>query len=284
VRVVSTKSPQGKTEKSKKKRELILRAAAKVFKEKGYAQTTLSDIAALADTYSGSMYYYFASKDHLVEQVLNIGTTSVSEVVMKRMARAKKGAAVLPRLRLALETHLMQMLKRDDFIVAYWKIIDQVPAEIRERHNKLPRLYGKFWTELIKEGQSTGELRADLDANIVQLLLVGSSIYSLMWYREEGRLSVDEIADVLIEMFFNGMRPREGGPAAQLPRKASNSGAKKPPAQVAGEGARPKKRKSAGPKTSGPVLARSIALTGSVQASKETGAARTAKRVRKPAS
>lgn len=200
-------NPITKTEKSKKKRELILKAAAKVFREKGYAQTTLSDIAALADTYSGSMYYYFPSKDHLVEEVLNIGTTSVSDVVMKRLSKVKKDGDAIGRIRLALETHLYQMLKRDDFIVAYWKIIDQVPAEIHKRHSKLPRSYGKFWQDLIVEGQKSGQLRSDLDPNIVRLLLVGSSIYTLMWFHDEGPLSVEDVAGVLIEMFFNGMRP-----------------------------------------------------------------------------
>ena len=149
---------------------------------------------------------------------------------------------------MALETHLAQMLKRDDFIVAYWKIIDQVPHEIRQRHSKLPKLYGQFWLDLIKEGQESGELRADLDANIVRLLLVGSSIYSLMWYHEEGRLSVEEIAGVLIEMFFNGMRRRDGDLAIETKAAA------KPATEKA------EKPKSAKGKPSGAPLARSIAL------------------------
>jgi AcrR family transcriptional regulator len=251
--VQSVKVPVSKTEKSRKKRELILRAAARVFTEKGYAQTTLSDIAALADTYSGSMYYYFPSKDHLVEEVLNIGTTSVSEVVIKRVSKIKKGICVVDRLRIALESHLGQMLKRDDFIVAYWKIIDQVPAEIRERHNRMPRIYGQFWLDLIKEGQASGELRDDLDPNIVRLLLVGSSIYSLMWYHEEGRMSVEQIANVLIQMFFYGMTNKPV-PAIQAVKSAvviSDEGRAKPVAA---------KRSVKKPKSLHPPLARSVVL------------------------
>ena len=127
---------------------------------------------------------------------------------MKRVSRARKGEDIVTRIRMALETHLYQMLKRDDFIVAYWKIIFQVPAEVRERHKKMPKAYGQFWQKLIEEGQRTGALRADLNPNMVRLLLVGSTIYTLMWYDEEGPLSIEEITEVLIEMFLNGMRPR----------------------------------------------------------------------------
>lgn len=196
-----------KTEKSRKKRELILRAAAHVFRESGYAHATLSDIAAEADTFSGSLYYYFSSKEHLVEEVLNRGTTNVSDVVMKRMSREKAETDPLKRLQIALEAHMYEMLKRDDFIVAYWKIIDQVPPEIRERHIEFPKRYGRFWSDLIHDGQQSGQIRSDLDPTIIRLLLLGSSIYTLMWFREEGPLSVEDIAATLIEVFVNGLRP-----------------------------------------------------------------------------
>ena len=47
--------PIDKTSKSKKKRVAILKAAAKVFREKGYSEATLTDIATLAGTFSGSL-------------------------------------------------------------------------------------------------------------------------------------------------------------------------------------------------------------------------------------
>lgn len=203
--MASDDKPVTKTEKSRKKRQLILEAAAKVFRDKGYAAATLSDIAGLADTFSGSMYYYFPSKDHLVEEVLNIGTTSVSDFVMERMATVDKDLDAISRIRLALVAHMSQMLKRDDFVVAYWKIINEVPQDIRERHRRLPRNYGHFWQELIEEGQAKGQLRADLDATVVRLLLVGASIYVLMWYDEKRSQSVEDIANTLVELFFFGM-------------------------------------------------------------------------------
>lgn len=197
--------PIDKTSKSKKKRVAILKAAAKVFREKGYSEATLTDIATLAGTFSGSLYYYFESKDVLVEEVLNIGTTSVSDLVIKKVYNIGDGMDIVERIRLALKEHMTQMLKRDDFVVAYWKLIEQVPAEIRERHRRLPRAYGKFWQNLLEEGQRSGALRQDLDPTIVRLLLVGSSIYTLMWFDEHRRRSISEIADTLVEMFFNGM-------------------------------------------------------------------------------
>jgi AcrR family transcriptional regulator len=194
-----------KTDKSRKKRRAILEAAAKVFREKGYAEATLADIAELANTFSGSLYYYFSSKEQLVEEVLNIGTTSVSDLVMKKLAKVDKETGIVARIQLALVEHMTLMLRRDDFVVAYWKIIEQVPADIRERHRRLPRAYGRFWQQLLDEGRDTGVLRNDLDMTVVRLLLMGSTIYALQWFDDQRGSTIEDIADTMVAMFFDGM-------------------------------------------------------------------------------
>ena len=201
-----------KTKKAVIKRQRILTAAAKLFGTKGYSETTLADIGAEAGTYAGSLYYYFPSKESIVEEVLNIGTTSVSNLVMGKVSMLPAETAVLDRIRVALETHMGQMLKRDEFVVAYWKIIDQVPEEIRQRHLVLPRAYGRFWQGMLNDAQMSGEIRSDLNSKMLRLLLIGSTIYALDWFNPDGQYSPTEIADVLAEMFFFGVFPRPRAP------------------------------------------------------------------------
>ena len=197
-----------KTKKAVIKRQRILTAAAKLFGTKGYSETTLADIGAEAGTYAGSLYYYFPSKESIVEEVLNIGTTSVSNLVMGRVSMLPPETTVRDRIRLALEAHMEQMLQRDEFVIAYWKIIDQVPEEIRDRHLVLPRAYGRFWQGMLNDAQMSGEIRSDLNSKLLRLLLIGSTIYALDWFKPEGQYSPTEIADVLAEMFFFGVFPR----------------------------------------------------------------------------
>jgi AcrR family transcriptional regulator len=198
-----------KTRKAAQKRDKILAAAAKVFKHKGYAEATLNDVALEAGTFAGSLYYYFASKEDLVEEVLNLGTSRVARLVTEKVAALPKTIGKVELLSIALRTHLALALERDDFALAYWKIIDQVPADIRARHASVPRAYGRFWKRLIEQAQAAGEVRADLDARIVSLMLLGSSIYALNWFHESGRYSVDELADILLKMTFEGISKAE---------------------------------------------------------------------------
>lgn len=207
VKVNSTPKVK-ETRKSVLKKQKILEAAAKIFSRKGYAEATLAEIGKEAGTHAGSLYYYFDSKEALVEEVLNIGTHGVSRLVTKAVAELPPETSHIERIRVAFRIHVTQMLLKDDFIVAYWKIVDQVPPEIRERHLNAPREYGRFLQSLIDDAQQAGEIRVDINGHILRLMMVGSSIYALDWFNPRGELSSVEIADTLIDMFFNGAVPR----------------------------------------------------------------------------
>jgi TetR/AcrR family transcriptional regulator, cholesterol catabolism regulator len=215
-----------KTRKGIDKRERILEAAARVIAEKGYAASTLSEIGELVGTHAGSLYYYFASKDALVETVLNLGTTSVSEPVTAAVKALPKGAGALQRIRTALDVHVAQMLEGNVFIIAYWKLIDQVPEDLRERHRALPRAYGKFWRGLMRQGQAEGVIRKDIDANLAQLFLLGTTIYALQWYRPDGHLTPSGISDLLITILFEGISVPEQDARKARPRASGRATAR----------------------------------------------------------
>jgi AcrR family transcriptional regulator len=63
--------------RSKESRAQILAAAARLFREQGYAATTLRQIAAAAGIQAGSIYYHFASKDDILIEVLDAGIAAV---------------------------------------------------------------------------------------------------------------------------------------------------------------------------------------------------------------
>uniref|UniRef100_A0AAU2JMN1 TetR/AcrR family transcriptional regulator n=1 Tax=Streptomyces sp. NBC_00049 TaxID=2903617 RepID=A0AAU2JMN1_9ACTN len=60
-----------KVRRTSGKRERLAAAAAQVLHEQGIAQTTLADIAQAADVPVGNVYYYFKTKDQLVEAAID---------------------------------------------------------------------------------------------------------------------------------------------------------------------------------------------------------------------
>ena len=198
--------------KSEATRERILDAAARTFREKGYAAARLVDIAALADTQAGSMYYHFDSKNQLLDEVLDRGIQRVSGAVRERVAALPAEASHRDRLLAAVSAHLDYILRFDDYASANIRLFGQVPVAIRRRHLRKHRAYAGYWRRLLEDAQAAGEIHRDADLSLARLSLFGMMNWSLEWYRP-GRLSIAELAENMCHTVLDGIAP--GPPRAK---------------------------------------------------------------------
>jgi AcrR family transcriptional regulator len=206
------------TPKSEQTRKRILDAAARLFRQKGYSEVTLDRIAAAAGTKAGSLYYYFRSREHLVQEVLALSMERTEVRVRARLAALPPQATFRDRIATAVREHLEQILLLDDYTVAFTRIIDQVPARVRRHAADSTRAYGRLWNELMRGAQKAGELRSDLDTSVSRMLLLGGMTWTLEWYKA-GPLSPAQIADHAVTLFFEGMETRKKGGAGRRPSK-----------------------------------------------------------------
>jgi len=218
----SKSKPIRKQTKSALKRQQILDAAAKMFRERGYANATLNEIAAVAGTQAGSLYYYFTSREELVEKVLEISMQKTAQHVAGAVAALRSDVPQLLRVETAIRAHIASILTLDDYLIAYQKIINQVPDDIKQHFIFFPRAYATFWKELIDAAQKSGELRADLSPTLMRLLLLGSISWALEWYKPDGPNSPTDIADHVVSIFFHGMLPQAatGAPPVRTAAKS----------------------------------------------------------------
>jgi AcrR family transcriptional regulator len=187
-------------------RARILDAAAFVFRMNGYAGTRLSDVAAAAKTQAGSLYYYFSSREELVEEVLRVAQERTSGYVRRRVAALPEDASPLDRLREAVDAHLATILEIGDYTAATMRIIGQVPEEIRKRRLHEQREYGLFWRGLVDGAKAAGEIRPDLDGSVVRMFLLGAMNTSPDWFRPgEPGLSTEQFERQLVVVFMEGI-------------------------------------------------------------------------------
>lgn len=190
--------------KSEATRKRVLDAAARVFRQKGYAATRLSDIAAAAGMQTGSLYYHFESREALVEEMLRIGTTSVFGYVREKVEALPRGASHRARICAAIEGHLSMMLALSDYTSANVRIFAQVPDDIKKRHLEQQALYGQYWRKLLADAHAAGEIRRDISLPALRMLLLGSLNWSVEWYRPGG-LTPERIAAELGTIVFDGI-------------------------------------------------------------------------------
>ncbi|MDP6567374.1 MAG: TetR/AcrR family transcriptional regulator [Alphaproteobacteria bacterium] len=190
--------------KSEASRRRILDAAAKMFRDKGYAATTLNDIARLARMRAASIYYHFESKDSLFAEVMDIGIDRIHDQVRRAVAALPDGASHRRKVHTAIETHLATLLKHSDYTAANIINFGLAPAPIRRRHRGRREAYGDYWRELLGAAQAAGAIRPGVDLSLFRLFVIGALNWSQEWYRPKGK-SIAELADDVTAMVFDGV-------------------------------------------------------------------------------
>ncbi len=167
--------------KSARTRVRILDAAAEVLGARGYASTRLSEVAEKADVQTPALYYYFASRDELVEEVLHTGVVQIREHLTASLDALPDGISTLERLSVAVEEHLRHQLAQPSYAAAAIRNAAQVPEAIRQRIAAEQRSYGEIWASLLRSAQEAGELREGTDLHMAQMLVLGALNWTGEW-------------------------------------------------------------------------------------------------------
>jgi AcrR family transcriptional regulator len=182
-------------------RQQILAVAAKLFGARGYAATSLRDIASDSGMKAGSLYYHFASKEELAAEVLRIGVERVHEAVTDRLNGIGQGARLRERIEGAIAAHLETLWLESDFTVAHIRCIHAVPEGVQERLRHVRRNYEKVWRDLIDEAAAASALAPGADPNAVRLAILGALNWSLEWF-DATRHRPEEFAHTLAASFI----------------------------------------------------------------------------------
>ncbi|KLL12459.1 TetR family transcriptional regulator [Protofrankia coriariae] len=193
-------------------RQRILDAAAKIFRQNGYTGTRLTDIAAAAQMQAGSLYYHFASREDLVQEVLRVGQQRTNDFVIGKVSAAPPTTSSLDRLRIAVHAHLEAVLEIGDYTAATLRILGQVPEEIRAQALTLQREYGQWWRELFENAQREGELRQDLDISACRMLVLGAMNASPDWFHPDQPkgLTLSGLEEQFAALFLDGLGTSKG--------------------------------------------------------------------------
>lgn len=201
---IATKSGAKSPRKSDRTREQILHAAAKLFREQGFAATTLRQIAVRAKLKAGSIYYYFSSKNEILDEVLELGIRVVFDAVKQTVDSLPKDASGRERIEAAVEAHLNTLLKYSDFTSANFRIFSQVSKAARKRNQNIRRAYTGYWKTLLGSLQDSGEIAPDVDLTLTRLFLLGSMNGAVEWY-DQKKKPIPVLARKLCATLFDGV-------------------------------------------------------------------------------
>jgi AcrR family transcriptional regulator len=198
-----------------------MEAAARVFAEKGFHQTSFSDIAEHLEIDRASLYYYVGGTSDLFETVAMVA----AEQNVREMERISKSD--LPpdqKLSTAIE-HLMTSF-HENYPHLYIYIREDVrkldmDAKRDRRMQRIEKRHDAAFIAIITEGQEQGVFDAALPPKVLAYSIVGMLAWSHHWFRPDGGMSGADIGRGLADMVVKGLRPEATG------TKRRNNGASK---------------------------------------------------------
>ena len=179
------------------RRSELLRAAARLFVEKGFDATTTRDIADAVGMRSGSPFYHFRSKQELLKAAMVEGL----DAGYARLLAAIDGLAdPEQRLRVLVRTHLGTLLEGEcpaPMLLGETRALDAAAhAEIAAAFDR----YQVPWQATLDQLAQAGRIASA--APPLRLLLFGMLNWSKHWYRADGKLSLDELADSAVALLL----------------------------------------------------------------------------------
>jgi AcrR family transcriptional regulator len=185
------------------RREELLAIAGRLFAERGFRNTTVRDIADAAGILSGSLYHHFDSKESMVDELLDSFQQQLfaeyDEILASDRTPREKLDAVVRASFAAIDRHHSEVaIFQNDasFLVGFERF-----GYLAERNDR----FHKLWTGLLREAVDAGELRADLDVELVYRFLRDTVWVAVTWYRPGGALSADEVATQYLSILFEGI-------------------------------------------------------------------------------
>ncbi len=190
-----------KASRQDSRREQVLEAAAKHFAERGFAGTSMRDIAKAVGMLPGSLYYHFPSKSALLLAVYGEGVKRIAQAVDQAVVEEVQAWA---RLEAACRAHLETVLDESPYARVVIRVLPQDAADVAEAMTALRDSYERRLRELIADL----DLATDCDQGAFRHLLLGGLNWAQVWYRPGGTPPGD-IAAQFLECLKN--RTARGG-------------------------------------------------------------------------
>jgi len=192
-----------KNEHHSPKEAEIYAAAARLFCEKGFHATTMSEIARSVGIQKASLYHYVSGKDDLLLRTSQQGiltlNRAVAEIVESDLPADEK-------LRRAFTAHIRVLCQNMDTMTVFLRERRALPTARRGAVLEEGKRYEQMIQQILRDGITSGRFRP-VDVTMTSYAMLGAVNWLYQWFRADGRLSPEEIAGIFVGFFSRGLMP-----------------------------------------------------------------------------
>jgi len=190
------------TRKKASKKEFILKKAAQMFREKGFAATSMRDLAETVGIEAASLYNHIRSKNEMLESIC-FDVANRFTIFMDELESGNQGT--IKKIETLLRFHIKQMIETFEEVIVCdreWKHLDE--PYLANFHNQR-RSYRKRFAAIIEEGISKNEIKK-IDAPTAVLIMLHSVNGIESWHRSTAKISAKDLEDNMVLIMVDGLR------------------------------------------------------------------------------
>lgn len=186
------------------RKEQIVDAAALLFKQKGYASTTMRDLATELGIEAASIYHHIKSKEELLENIC-------FDMANKFISNAKEVNDIYfnaeEKLRLAIKLHVSTITDNQNqsaVFLSEWRNLSEPKLTL---FKQLRQQYENQFTIILMDGENE-DIFDQVDKKFAVLSILSTINFVNEWYNPEGKMNAVEIAEKLSNFIMGGLRKR----------------------------------------------------------------------------
>lgn len=202
--------PSRTPERPGKAKRRILDAAARLFRNRGFARSTVRELADAVGIQSGSLFHHFRSKDEILFAVMEEVIVEMDAALAESLARAP---TVRDKVRALVHNQLCFIHgPRGDASAVLLYEWTALSAEGQERLLRRRDAFFSRWHDVLCLAKAEGLIQ--IDPTVLRQLIHGATIWTARWYKDQGGLSLSDLEDSILTLVFQNASSGERGAGA----------------------------------------------------------------------
>ena len=182
--------------------QLLLDAAAALFCEKGFNETSTRMIAARLNIHQASLYYHISGKEDLLYRISKHTLEAAEQHVGTAL---KNNRHARNRLTAFIRGHLEGLFENPNRALVSIGEFRSLSGAHRKELIGLRRHYSDILDDELKSAVESGIVRKDIPVSMLRLALFNYLNWTPRWYQLSGRLSLKDLAHIYDRVFFEGI-------------------------------------------------------------------------------
>jgi AcrR family transcriptional regulator len=182
----------------------MVRAAARLFSERGYHGTSMQHLADALGLQRGSLYAHIGSKQELLFDVVEEGADRFLERGQKAVEMQALAAVRLRRLLVGHVETAIEHLDAATVFLNEWRYLSPgLAAVVQEKRDR----YEGMVRQIVEDGIKEKEFRADVNVRFAARLVLSAGNWTYAWFRPGGEMGATEIGERFAELLIKGLEP-----------------------------------------------------------------------------